>query len=228
METIKKNDFIEIEFTGKSNNEIFDTTNKEEAKEIGLETDVKPFIVSVGNEMLLKGLDEFLEGKEIGKKYSIHLSPEKAFGKRNPGLIKLIPMRIFKEKNINPVSGMALQLDDNIVKIISVSGGRIMVDFNNSLAGKDVDYDFKILKKIINDKEKINALQDYFFKQQFDFVINEKKVIFSDKKISPIVEMMAEKFKSMTGFDFEVKKNEVKVEEKEEKQEKQEEEPDKK
>ena len=31
---IKKNDFIEIEFTGKANNEIFDTTNKKEAEQM--------------------------------------------------------------------------------------------------------------------------------------------------------------------------------------------------
>jgi len=68
METIHKNDFIEIEFTGLANGEIFDTTNKEEAKQIGLDADVKPMIICVGNQMLLKGLDEDLGGKEIGKK----------------------------------------------------------------------------------------------------------------------------------------------------------------
>ncbi len=69
MTTIKKNDFIEIEFTGKANDEIFDTTNPEEAKSIGLQANVKPTIACVGKEMILKGLDEQLEGKEIGKKY---------------------------------------------------------------------------------------------------------------------------------------------------------------
>jgi len=57
---ITKNDFIEIEFTGKANGKIFDTTNKEEAKEMGLQADVKPMIISVGNDMILKGLDETL------------------------------------------------------------------------------------------------------------------------------------------------------------------------
>ena len=72
---VQKNDFVEIEFTGKANGNIFDTTNKEEAKQIGLEADVKPMIISVGNQMLIKGLDEALESKEKGKKYSIHLTP---------------------------------------------------------------------------------------------------------------------------------------------------------
>jgi len=206
---IKKNDFIEIEFTGKANNEIFDTTNKKEAEQMNSEIDlknIKPIVVSVGNQMLLKGFDDELEGKEINKKYSIHILPEKAFGKRDPSMIKTIPMRVFKEKNINPVPGMALQLDNYIAKVLSVSGGRVIVDFNNPLAGKEIDYDFKIIKKIDNTNDKINALQDFFFKQRFEFNIDEKnkKVIFNDEKIKPLVKMFNQKFKDMIGFDFEV------------------------
>ena len=145
---IKKNDFVEIEFTGKSNNEIFDTTHPEEAKSIGLDVNVKPAIASVGNEMLLKGLDEALEGKEIGEKYSVHIFPEKGFGKRNASLIKTIPIRIFREKNMDPTPGMVFQLDQHLVRILSVSGGRVIADFNNPLAGKEIDYDFKIFEEI--------------------------------------------------------------------------------
>jgi FKBP-type peptidyl-prolyl cis-trans isomerase 2 len=215
---IQKNDFIEIEFTGKSNNEIFDTTNKEEAKQMGLEADVKPIIVSVGNQMLLKGFDEELQGKETEKKYSIHILPEKAFGKRDPKLIKTIPMKIFKEKNLNPVQGMTLQLDDYVAKVLSVSGGRVIVDFNNPLAGKELDYDFKILRKITDNNEKINALQDFFFKQRFEFNLDKekKKVIFKDEKIKPLIQMFNQKFKDMIGLEFEVEEKSEKTKEKKE------------
>ena len=58
-EPVKKNDFVEIEFTGKVNGKIFDTTKKEEAKELGLkESEVKPLVISIGNEMVLKGFDD--------------------------------------------------------------------------------------------------------------------------------------------------------------------------
>lgn len=219
---IQKNDFIEIEFTGKANNEIFDTTYKEEAKKIGIEADVKPIIVSVGNEMLLKGLDENLEGKEIEKQYSIKISPEKAFGKRNPSLIKTIPIKVFKEKDMNPVPGLKLQMDNFLVKILSVSGGRVIVDFNNPLAGKEIEYEFKILRKVEDVKEKINALQDFFFRNKFEFTIDEKdkKVIFKEEKIKPIIDVFKDKFKELSGFDIEVEqKKEKKEETKKEKKE---------
>jgi len=201
--TLNKNDFIEIEFTGTSNGEIFDTTSKEEAKSIGLDANVKPLIISIGNNMLLKGLDENLIGKEIGKEYFLNLTPEKAFGKRDPKLIRTLPMKIFKEKNLNPHPGMSFQLDNYIVKILSVSGGRVIADFNNPLAGKNINYKFKIKRKVEDNKEKINSLMDFFFKQKFDFEIKGNKVIFKDDKIKPLIEMMKPKFKEMTNFDFE-------------------------
>ncbi len=219
MEIIRKNDFVEIEFTGKSNGEIFDTTHPEEAKKIGIDADVKPIIVSVGNQMLLKGFDNFLEGKEIGQKYSLHLRPELAFGPRNPSLIKLIPMRVFREKDLNPYPGMALQLDNYMTRVLSVSGGRVTVDFNNPLAGKEIDYEFKIKKKITDDKEKVNALQDYFLKQRFEFEIKEdagnKKVIFKKPEIKPFIDIFKDKFKEMTGLDFLVEEINKKEEKKE-------------
>ena len=221
MEKIKKNDFVEIEFTARdSNNNIFDTTNKEEAKQIGLQNPefIKPLIVSVGNKMLLKGLDEELEGKELSKEYSINLSPEKAFGKRDPSLIKIYSLSHFTKQNINPHPGLTLQLDNVIARVISVSGGRVTVDFNNPLAGKSISYNFKITKKIEDDKEKINALQDFFFRKRFQFNINNnsKKVIFKDE--IPFLEILKDKFKEMSGFDFEVEKP-TKKEKKEESKE---------
>jgi FKBP-type peptidyl-prolyl cis-trans isomerase 2 len=200
---IQKNDFIELDFSGKSNGKVFDTTKKEEAKDLELkESEVKPIIISAGNEMVLKSFDSEIIGKEIGKKYVVHLTPDKAFGKRDPTLIKTIPIRIFHEKNIAPVPGMAFQMDNYLVRILSVSGGRVTSDFNNPLAGKEVDYEFTIKRKVDDDKEKVNALQDYFFRKRFEFEIKDKKVIFHDKKIKPLVELMSPKFREISGLDF--------------------------
>ncbi len=212
MTTVQKNDFIEIEFNGLANGEIFDTTNKEEAKKIGLDANVKPIIISVGNEMLLKGLDEDLERKEIGKKYSISLKPEGAFGKRNPFMIKTVPIRVFHEKQMNPYPGMSVQMDNYIAKILAVSGGRVSVDFNYPLAGKDITYNYTIKRIVKDDRDKINALQDFFFRQRFDFEIKDKKVIFKNPEINDFLEVFNEKFKEITGLEFEIEEAKEKKE----------------
>lgn len=204
MEKIQKNDFVEISFTGKANGKIFDTTNKDEAKEIHENVEVKPMIICVGSEMILKGIDEELEGKELKKKYFVHLTPEKAFGKRNPSLIKTYSLNSFTKNKINPYPGLTLQMDNHLVKIISVNGGRVTVDFNNPLAGKEIDYEFIINKKITDEKDKVNALQDYFFRQRFNFEIDEKskKVVFKDKIARVFLELLGEKFREMTRMEF--------------------------
>ena len=113
MTQIQKNDFIELDFTAKivDTDEVFDTTMKSEAEKTNLineqskKQEFKPHILSVGNSMVIKGLDQVLEGKEIGKEYKEQFSAEQAFGKRNPQLIRMIPLKRFTEQNIQPQRG---------------------------------------------------------------------------------------------------------------------------
>jgi len=207
--TIKKGDFIEIEFTGKikGTNQIFDTTIEADAKKAALKIkDLRPFTLSVGHKMLPNGFDADIEGKEIGKQYTIELTPEKAFGKRNPKAVKMIPTKLFHEQKINPVPGLQLNLDGQLTKILSNSGGRTLVDFNNPLAGKEIIYEYKILKEITDEKDKINALQDFLFRKRFEFETKDKTLIFeTDKEFEPLVKMLSPKFKEILGKEIEVK-----------------------
>ena len=205
----KKKDFVAIEFLGRnlSNNEVFDSNILEEAQKINPDVKAaKPLIACIGSEMVVKGFDEALEGKEIGKKYHLKLAPDKAFGKRFPNLVKLIPMKLFLAQKIYPQPGMTLALDNNLVKIMSVSGGRVMVDFNNPLAGKEIEYEFTIQKIIADTKEKASALQRYLFGQEFEFDVDEakKKLIFKDVKLTQLLDVFKDKFKEMLGFDLEI------------------------
>ena len=207
MTTIKKNDFIEIEFTGKirGTDEIFDTNIKADAKKANLNTkDIKPFILSVGHKMLPTGFDKDIEGKELNKEYTLNLNPEEAFGKRDPKLIKMIPTKHFHEQKIEPQRGMQLNLDGQLVKILSSDRGRTLVDFNNPLAGKPVTYIYKINKIVTDQKQKINALQDFLFRKQFDFEVNDNKVIFKiEKQFEPFIKMFAPKFEEILGQKIE-------------------------
>lgn len=208
-ETIQKKDFIELEFIGKNlnANEIFDTNILEEAKKLNPEIkEVKPLFVCVGYEMVVKGFDDFLLDKKIGEKYTLKLSPDKAFGKRDSKLIRLIPLKMFLAQKIYPEPGMTLALDNNLVKIISVSGGRVMVDFNNPLAGKEIEYEFTAKKKIEDIKIKAAAIQTFLFNQIFEFEADEKakKLIFKDTKLAPILNVFKDKFKEILDYEVEV------------------------
>ena len=160
METVKKRDFIEIEYTGKIKEDkvIFDTTDEKVAKENNLHGhDFSPAIICIGEEQILKGIDKNLEGKDIGKEYEFDIKPEDAFGKKNAKLIQLIPTAKFRQQSIQPMPGMQLNIDGVVGTVKTVSGGRTLVDFNHPLAGKELSYKVRINKKITDNKEKLSG-----------------------------------------------------------------------
>lgn len=210
--SLKEKDFIEIEFTGKiQGGEIFDSNSKEDIEKAGLKAEAKPFIFSLGQGMFLKGIDDFLIGKEVGKKYHPKLIAENAFGKREADLVRLIPLNVFKQHKLNPIPGVMFNFDGRIAKILSVSGGRVRVDFNNPLAGKDVEYDLIVLRKLDDINEKIDSLNEFLFRKKFPFSINDKKIVMQvEKSFAQFVGLFKEKFKEILDLELEIKEIEEK------------------
>lgn len=210
-EKTKKRDFVEVEYIGRTDNEVFDTNIPSQAKKINPDANPKPLAVCIGEGLVVKGFDKALEGKEIGKKHKVVIPPEQAYGNRDSKLIKMMPKRVFTEHKMNPVAGMTVSLDNALAKIVSASGGRIMVDMNNPLAGKELEFEFTIKRKITDLDSKINTLQQAFFRQQFPFDLDKekKKIIFKDLQLLTIVNIFKDKFKDILGYDLEIlEKNE--------------------
>ncbi len=208
---LNKKDFIEIEFTGKvKEGEIFDSNIKQDLEKIhhghGHPIESKPFIFCLGEHMFLDGIDNFLIGKpDKPEAYEVELEPERAFGKRNPALVQMIPMKVFKEHGTNPIPGTLLNFDGRIGKTLTVSGGRVMVDFNNPLAGKTVIYRINVKRKVDDINEKIKAVNEFLFKREFKFEVKEKKLIIkADKQFTKIIELFKDKFKEILGLDVDV------------------------
>jgi len=203
--TINKNDFIEIEFTGKtSEGKIFDSNIKEDLKKEGIKLEAKPFIFSIGQNMFLSGVENFLIGKNLGE-YKISLKAKDAFGIRDRSLIKTVPLNIFSEKQVNPVPGLSFNFDGRPGKILTVSGGRVIIDFNHPMAGKEVEYFVKVLRKVEDKNEQIDSFNDFLFRQKFPFEIKEEKLILkADKKLSGFLSLFKDKYKDLFNFDLEV------------------------
>ena len=207
--TLKKKDFIEIEFTAKvKDGDIFDSNIKEDLENKNLKTEVKPFIFSLGEGMFLQGVEDFLIGKEIGE-HKIELTADKAFGKRNPNLIQMMSIKIFVEQKVNPIPGILFNFDGRIGKILTVTGGRVLVDFNNPISGKDVEYQVKVLRKVEDINEKTKAFIDFLFKRDLKFEIKDKRLIIDvEKSMKPFIEMFKDKFKEILNLDLEIKEME--------------------
>jgi len=159
---IKDKDFVEIEYTGKTDTgEVFDTTDKEVAKNAGIDqgnAHYGPAIICVGQGHVLKGLDEWLVGKKPGGPSHVDLTPEKAFGKKNTKFIQLIPTKRFIEQKVRPEVSMPVNIDGMYGVIKTVTGGRTVVDFNHPLANKSVSYDITIKSVVTDTIKKVEAL----------------------------------------------------------------------
>ena len=202
---LRKKDFIELEFTGRvKDGKIFDSNIEKDLKKINPDGKAKPFILSLGQGMFLKGIEDFLIGKDIGD-YEVNLSPEEAFGRRDAKLIQRIPASVFKEHDLKPIPGIVFNFDGRIGKVLAASGGRIMVDFNNPIAGKDVVYKIRALRKVEKLEEKVQALMDFLFRQEFKFEIKDKKLmIYVDKKMIKFIEVFKDKFKEVLDLTLDV------------------------
>lgn len=179
---MKSGDFVYIEYTAKvsDSGKIFDTTKEDVAKEAGIFNErIKygplPIIIDAG--FTIAGLNEAVKEMEVGEKKKVLIPPEKAFGERSEELVKLIPEAIFKEQDVDVVPGSYVMVNNLKGKIVSVSGGRVKVDFNHPLAGKILEYEVEIVKKIENKNEKVKAIIDYFSGlENVDVKIGEKEV----------------------------------------------------
>ncbi|MDP3918817.1 MAG: FKBP-type peptidyl-prolyl cis-trans isomerase [Nanoarchaeota archaeon] len=154
----KKGDFVEIVYTGRlDTGAIFDINDKDVAKQESMNPSrlASQTIICLGERDVVSGLDEFLIDKEYNQKLHIDLTPEQGFGMKEPALIQMMPLSKFKEHKINPVPGLQLNIDNMIGIVKSISGGRVLIDFNNPMAGRNVKYDVTIVREVKDLKEKV-------------------------------------------------------------------------
>jgi len=167
---MQTNDFVYVSYSGKikESGQEFDKT---EDKTI-------PLILRSG--FLLKGLEEALLGMDVNEKKTVEIPPEKAFGPRDHKLIRLIPISEFRKHNTTPTPGMHFTADNMRGRVLTVSGGRVEVDFNHPLAGKTLVYDIEIKSKVEGTEDKIKTIFELYNvtdKEKLKVaIINEKEV----------------------------------------------------
>ncbi len=161
--TFKKGQLILLDYTAKikDSGEVFETTLEDEAKKHSLhESNVKymPKLVSVGEGWVLKGLDDALSETTSGDKKTIEVSPDKGFGARDKGKVRMIPLRKLGEDAEKVSVGDTVEIDNKKGIIRYIGSGRVQVDYNHRYAGKTILYDINIKKSLDSDDEKISEI----------------------------------------------------------------------
>ncbi|MBU5678568.1 MAG: peptidylprolyl isomerase [Candidatus Aenigmatarchaeota archaeon] len=160
-------DFIRVDYVGrlKDTNEIFDLTLEEVAKKEGIYDEkrkYKPACIILGEGMILKALEDFLLSMNVGEKKLVTISHENAFGKRKPELVRSFPLDFFKKEGVEPKPGLIVNISGFLGRIQTIGSGRVMVDFNHPLAGRDLIYEIEIKEKIDDPLEKLRFILEIF------------------------------------------------------------------
>ena len=148
---MEEGDLILIDYVGRtSDGEIFDISSEEKAKEEGVYTermDYRPVPVLVGSGYVIEGLEEKLKEMEVGdSEERIDIPSEKAYGGRESDKFQTYPEKEFKKQEVNVRVGDQIRVGKRKGKIISKGSGRVRVDFNHPLSGKNLLYDVEVLE----------------------------------------------------------------------------------
>ncbi len=159
----KDGDFILVEYTVrvKETGNIVDTTNEELARKENIYESGRiygPVLIVIGKGWINKVVEDELREMSVGEEKTIEVPPEKAFGQRDPSKVKTFSLREFRRRNIDVKVGDVLDFGGVKGIVKSISGGRVVVDFNHPLAGKTLVYKVKVVAKLEDVKEKIKAL----------------------------------------------------------------------
>ncbi|MEF8834689.1 MAG: peptidylprolyl isomerase [Candidatus Thermoplasmatota archaeon] len=154
---------------------LFDTTDEEKAKEEEIfdeESDYGPRPIVIGGENIAEGFGEALKEADIDEEDSVEVPPEKGIGNRDPEKIELYSRREMERRDIEPVQGKQVEIDNRQGRIIQATAGRVRIDFNHPLAGKTLKYDFKIVDKPESKEDIAEGILEMDY-QKLDYDIEE-------------------------------------------------------
>jgi FKBP-type peptidyl-prolyl cis-trans isomerase SlyD len=96
---------------------------------------------------IIPGLENALEGKEMGEKLSVTVEPEQGYGARDEQLVQAVPRTAFKGvEELAP--GMQFQAQGpqgaRLVVVTQVTQDLVTVDANHPLAGQTLQFEVEI------------------------------------------------------------------------------------
>ena len=163
--TFDKGSLILVDYTAKvkDSEEVFDTTIEEDAKKHSIhEQNVKyqPKLVSIGEVSypVLKGLDEALAKTAVGDKLTVEVTPDKGFGERDSGKVRMIPIRKLGEDAEKVSVGDTIEVDNKRGIIRFIGSGRVQVDYNHRYAGKTILFDVNVIKSLDSPNDKVDGI----------------------------------------------------------------------
>jgi len=168
-----KGTLVYVNYTAKvkDTGDPIESTVEEQAKKLDIydaDRRYEPRLVAVGEDWVLKGLDEEISKMDVGEKKTAELPPDRAWGERDPTLLRMVPLRKFGDKADDLRVGDVVEMDDRVAVIRFIGSGRAQVDYNHRLAGKTLIYDIEVVRKVEPGEDTIRSLMKRRFPGEGD------------------------------------------------------------
>lgn len=138
---ITKDKAVFIHYTLKNvENELIDSTDGRE-----------PLAYVHGYNYLIEGLEEALEGKEIGNEFELNIPIENAYGNYDEDLIYIVPKSDFEGETQELTPGLQVEVnvgedgDRAIALVTNIENDEVTLDLNHPLAGEELNFSVKVV-----------------------------------------------------------------------------------
>jgi len=209
--------FVKINYIGKikGTDQVFDLTDEAVARKNGVfdeDAFYGPLTIVIGAGHVIPALEKSISGMKAGDKKKITVSVEEGFGKREPERVKLIPEAAFKAQGLEAKPGIIVNIGGLVGRVQNVANGRITVDFNHPLAGRELEYDVEIIEDVGNADEQLKGLLNLHLRSHSKDVSSVKITDGSNAEIEskwvlsyPQMSMLSDEFKKYVGGGDKIK-----------------------
>ncbi|HEX3904951.1 MAG TPA: peptidylprolyl isomerase [Polyangia bacterium] len=104
------------------------------------------YLQGAGN--VVPGLEKALAGKEAGATIAVTLAPEEAYGPRDDGNVRNVPLRkLSADGKVTAGTRCRVQTADGaqLAQVVAVRGDYATVDLNHPLAGMQLHFDVEVV-----------------------------------------------------------------------------------
>ena len=140
MTQAKHGDTVRIHYTGRlTDGTQFDSSDGRE-----------PLEFQLGSGQIIQGLDEQVQGMNVGDKQTVTISADGAYGPHRPEGVQSVPRTQIPE-GVDTSVGARLQATGSdgramTLTVVDTSDDAITVDANHPLAGKDLVFDVELVE----------------------------------------------------------------------------------
>ncbi len=138
--SITKDKVVQIHYTLKDKTgDVLDTS---------LERDPLAFIQGIGN--IISGLENALDGKNVGDKINAVIEPADGYGEYTDDNVHKVPLASFEADGDEELKvGMEVRVETNqgisIAEVTKIEGEEVTLDLNHPLAGATLHFDVEVI-----------------------------------------------------------------------------------